>query len=107
MKKRRLISVMLASFITASAGVMSGCDVNVEENTTGYNNYKNVYIILDQKGKEVLHKGDFYDAVGDSDNKYALNCMNGKHVLTNNKFSVMENQPKEDYYDEICEDCFR
>ena len=104
-KKRRLISLMLAGVMATSVGAMAGCDNSVDTDM-GYNHYKNVYIILDQNEKDILHKGDFYNSIKDADNKFDLKCTKGNHIITNADFSVMENQPDEDLYDEKCEDCF-
>ncbi len=118
--KKRLIALMVAGLI--AAGTMSGCSndegaENMEEGQLSFEfNYDDMNVVLNEKGKYVLHKGDVsfayyqsgfgYINYSASPNlaKMELNC--GNHLYSGGDYTLHEDMPAENMYDEICEDCF-
>ena len=116
MKKKRLISVMLAGLMTAGVATMTGCD---EEEKMGgaeelcyIDSMNNVYLILEQKDETTLHKGDIsflahdenYGSASTGLTRFNLDC--GEEMLSNLTYYVSETKPQKNKYDNICEDCF-
>lgn len=115
-KKRRLISLMLAGVMATSVGAMAGCSngstevENIQQNY--YHGVENAYIILEQNGVDILHKGDMdvlyvdggYDGGPTTDYNYKLDC--GEETITNTKHQIFAKAPKAERYDQKCEDCF-
>ena len=139
--KKRLISVMLAGFVSGSVLGVSACKDNSENSTSVesstekqlypgdfYKDCKDVNIVINQKGKEILHKGDIdlllikigqdveyaagnanldygYDLNGTTNStRLTLDC--GTTLITNKDYSIFAKQPSDDWYDEVCEECF-
>jgi len=111
---------MLAGVISAGVITITGCekkqkDYNknekVSEQTAGYyfDGLEDVFIVIEKDNKQILHKGDI-DALpirggGNSCVKYSFDC--GQEFISNNNYFVYDNQPNEQQYDEICEDCIK
>ena len=119
MKKRRLISVMLATMMGTSIGVISGCsneDVNKDRELYYADNMQidDVYIVLEDNGEKKVHKGDYQIACYLDPKRYGftssgfvkldLDC--GKNYFTNADCYIYEKKPARDDYDKMCEDCF-
>lgn len=110
-KKRRLISLMLAGVMATSVGAMAGCDGD-ELYSDNYGGVENAYIVLEQNGIDILHKGDmgvlYVDGGADggptTDYNYKLDC--GEETITNTKHQIFAKEPKVERYDKKCEDCF-
>ena len=106
MKKRRLISLMLAGAMTTSIGLLSGCD-----DGSLYSN-ENVYIVLEQNEVDILHRGNvkeiFVDGIyaGGPATHYQFSFDCGEKTKTNTKHQIFEKEPKTERYDEKCEECF-
>ena len=64
---------------------------------------ENAYIIIEQNDTDILHKGDFYKSVDGTMNGFELRC--GEGFFSNADCSVYEEEPKENRYDEVCEEC--
>jgi len=117
MKKKRLIACMLASVAVASVFALSGCSdgdeksntVEEQENEYCCHELDDVYFVLKQNDKDILHKGDMDILVGVRNGglvgeKFMFDC--GETLITNEPFSAYDTKPKEERFDEICEDCF-
>ena len=118
MKKRRLISLMLAGAL--ASGVMvaaAGCseDDQITEGRAVMNSEcKNVYIVLQNGDKKIVHKGDFVPVFYSGTGSFSagtgfvdlkLDC--GKNYTTNADCYIYNNKPeKEEDYNTVCEDCF-
>ena len=118
MKKKRLISVMLAGVVTAGMlSVAAGC-TNKTENIGNKELYlfdpiEDVNIVLEEKNEKILHKGDVsisyytYGYSGGTCNgvvKHQFDC--GRTLLTNATYYLYDDIPNESEYDDICEECF-
>jgi len=114
MKKRRLISVMLAGMMTAGVGTMTGCSSEYDyEDNMGSRKFTDAYIVLESKDKKTVHKGDYelvfldpegHGYAGTGFVKLDLDC--GKNYFTNADCYIYENTPSKDSYEVVCEDCF-
>ena len=107
MKKRRLISLMLAGVLATGVVGLSGCTQSKDDEfaSGACYPYRDRYIIIEDKdGLDVLHKGDFYEGYKDANNAFDFEC--SEIFLSNKTFSTYNKKPKEETYDIICEDCF-
>ncbi len=125
MKKKSLISLMLAGAMLTSVGLMAaGCDGDSNENVEqgvvdggacSVLYAKNMIVALYEK-KIVLHKADIYsqchyDGAGRSSTAYALNDKLVLHcqdepIETKIYVNYGDSLPDEDFYDELCPECF-
>ena len=114
MKKRRLISVMIAGMMTASAGTMAGCTTDYQfERDVGTKKFRNAYIVLESKDEKIMHKGNYevlfvdpsgYGYAGTGLLKLDFACRD--EYLTNAPCYIYKNKPSKSDYDVVCEDCF-
>ena len=112
MKKKRLISVMLAGVMGLGMSAMSGCDYNTELYGEGENG-KSLYIIIESKDEKKVHKGSYepiiydpagYGYAGSGLIKLKLDC--GKNWTTNADCYITESEPDKEDYDKFCKGCF-
>ena len=114
MKKKRLISLMLAGMLTAGVATMTAC----EEEQTEAQKIESVirtaddaYVVLKINDTDVLHKGKveyLRSSVGNAAvymgfNAYTFDC--GKTYTTNSQSFISTDMPSEEVYDVVCEDC--
>ena len=115
MKKKRLISLMLAGMMAVGVGAMAGCE---ESESTEAQKVESIirkgdyaYIVLRINETDVLHKGDvdyLRSSTGSGSvymgfNSYKFDC--GKTYTTNSQCFISTSMPSKEVYDEICEDC--
>ena len=122
--KKRLIALMLAGVLTM--GTMVGCSAENEPKSSIDLDQKNAVghysdeagrivdqnISVEQKDKYVLHKGDivfFQNKAGQASTfvdvqKMIFDC--GKEINTNATYYLSDEIPTDEWYDEICEECF-
>lgn len=101
------------------AGIVGYCAYN-EANKVAPGMYvsttkEDVYICVydEELGRYTLHEGDVrylkdgYSrfAVGLDSVKFDFNC--GKSIISNSKFSIHEEKPSSEHYQEVCKDCFK
>lgn len=137
--KKRLISLMLTGAMLTGVGALSACG---QENTNSkgeerdltvagqqYGNaagqqfgnrnlggkpytYDDIYIVLEQNGKSVLHHGDAKELLNDADwinvNSsgnwlYDFDCC--KPFAADWQHAFFDEKPSEDFYTEECEEC--
>ena len=130
--KKRLIVLMLAGLVatTTLAGCgdveepveevqqLEGIDID-KKAPSGYYVCESAritdkHISVEQKDKYVLHKGDvifFNDSPLNSRYDTAINLTKmefdcGKEYVSNASYSLSNEMPDEEMYDEICEECF-
>ena len=132
--KKRLIALMIAGgMLVSGVGALTGCvdedgDQWVEKHqelnsqipyglyhSSKGSTWYDSYICFQQKDEITLHKGDIYYIIHDSRSdpkadpwtgmtKMEFDC--GKEIISNYNYSVSYEQPSEEDYDKICEDCF-
>ena len=106
MKKQRLIALMCAGIVTASS--LTSCE-RVASQQKGferdeYSPYCDKYIVIEQNDIYILHKGDMSLPGSSSDRVYIFDC--GENYVSSADHSIYNEMPKEERYDQICEDCF-
>ncbi len=135
--KKRLISLMLAGALMAGVGALAaGCgeandnnsefkgDLSVAGQQYGDKidhdgiyrgaayKYDDIYVVLDQNGKKVLHHGDveqllndtYRGSVGSGNWLYDFDCT--EPFATDWQHAFFDEKPSEDFYTEECDDCF-
>lgn len=117
MRKKGLISLMLAGLVSTTAVAAVGCDDNKPVGDMANLKYTDVmadaYLVVDENGERTMHKGDVCFLIfkepgqkkGTSDIKIFLDCKNEDLPYTTDTLMLQE-KPQEDEYDEICERCF-
>jgi len=119
MKKRRLIALMCAGVIGLS---MAGCSEqhlkemymsDEFECSTDFDLIQqDTNIIIDINGTATLHKGDVYAVEhpqsygGPTLGFHVLEFDCGEKLNCTYPFSFGQNNPNQEHYDEVCEDCF-
>ena len=119
MKKKRVISAMLAGVMCTGATVaLAGCSSNYEPQLKGRGlDGRTVYILMESKDEKILHKGKFTPVIYSANDTWCtysgpvgcglidlnLNC--GKKWLTNADCYITEYMPAQEDYDVVCEDC--
>lgn len=116
MKKKRLISLMLAGAMVIGTATMAGCEegapTEAERVESIVRSGDDAYIVLRVNDSDILHKGKveyLRSSVGNAAvymgfNSYKFDC--GKTYTTNSQSFVSTTIPTEEVYDEICEECF-
>ena len=113
MKKRRLISVMLAGMMTAGVGTMAGCSDYEYDDGMGSRRFTNKYIVIESKDEKTVHKGDYelvfldpegHGYAGTGLFEFEFDC--GDKYLTNAHCYIYDSTPPKGDYDIVCEDCF-
>ena len=98
-------------------GTATGCSIENYERKYLYNNdlyNKDIYLVVEEKGINVVHKGDYYAVVDDTvgygaagTGLLSLEFDCGRKLLTNADCYIYENKPTKDVdYYEDCEGCF-
>ena len=115
MKKKRLISLMLAGVMLAGTMSLAGCATSDEVSKT--NRYveelieKNMIVALYEKNI-TLHRADIYNCeeTGYNHSSHITNKLDFKcdksDVKTPMYINYGDNMPERDCYDEICQECF-
>ena len=109
MKKKRLISLMLAGVLGVGVAAMSGCEKD-ENAPKSYPDTTHGYVVLDINDTEVLHKGNIRH-IGDGMKsggftgvaEFRFKC--GKNYLANTNYFIYDKVPEESEYDQVCETC--
>lgn len=109
MKKQRLIALMCAGIIISAS--LASCS-NSSDFTNDETANNEEYIIMNEDGVNILHKGDHSWAPSININGksiirhyYDSDC--GKsYMFKFPRYAVYEEVPDENAYDEICDDCF-
>jgi len=110
MKKKRLISLMLAGAMTVGVATMTGCDEGQTEAQKIEGmiiNSDDCYVVLKINDTDVLHNGRVkYLRTGNvymGLNSYEFDC--GKTYTGNAQCFISTTIPTEEVYDTVCEDC--